>query len=78
MKKMYPDSDEYFPPNTSPPRGNHIQVSCFVGSNHAGNKLTHCSQYGIILYCNKYPVVWYYKRQATVESSTVSFESVAL
>ena len=70
MKKMYPDSFKYLPPNSPPPIGNPIHVSCFIDSNHADDKITCRYQYGIILYCNKSPIVWYYKSPTTVESST--------
>ena len=35
-------------------------------------------QTGIILYCNSAPIIWYSKRQATVETSTFGSEFVAL
>ena len=71
-----PDSVEYLPQNALPPRVNPIDVSCFIDSDHAGDKITHRSQYGIILNFNKSPIVWYYNRQATVESSTFDSELV--
>ena len=49
LHKMYPDSDKYFPPNALSPRGNPIQVSYFVVSDHAIDKITQCSQSDIIL-----------------------------
>ena len=42
-----------------------------------GGKITHRSQYGIIIYCNKPPIVWYYKRQATVEISVFGSDFLA-
>jgi hypothetical protein len=78
MKKMYPDAIEELPPNAPPPRGNPIEVNCFVDSDHAGDKITRRSQTGIILYCNTAPVIWYSKRQNTVEASTFGAEFVAL
>ena len=78
MKQMYPDAQEDFPPNAPAPRGNVIELNCFVDSDHAGDKVTRRSQTGIILYCNTAPVIWYSKRQNTVESSTFGSEFVAL
>ena len=78
MKQMYPDAKEDFPPNAPAPRGNVIELNCFVDSDHAGDKVTRRSQTGIILYCNTAPVIWYSKRQNTVESSTFGSEFVAL
>ena len=78
MKEMYPDAVEDHPPNAPPPRGRSVRVSCFVDSDHAGDKITRRSQSGILLYCNKAPIIWHSKRQATVESSTFGSEFVAL
>jgi hypothetical protein len=78
MKDMYPDAEEDLPPNAPEPRGNPLQINCFVDSDHAGDRVTRRSQTGIILYCNSAPIVWYSKRQNTVESSTFGSEFVAL
>ena len=78
MKEMYPDAKEELPPNAPKPRGKPVQVNCFVDSDHAGDRKTRRSQTGIILYCNSAPIIWYSKRQATVESSTFGSEFVAL
>ena len=75
---MYPDTVEYFPPSAPSQRGNLIQVSFLVDSNHAGDKIIRHSQSGIILCSNKAPIVWYYNRDTTVESSTFGSEFVAL
>ena len=78
MKDMYPDAVEDLPPHAPQPRGNPIELSCFFDSDHAGDKITRRSQTGIILYCNSAPIIWYSKRQNTVESSTFGAEFVAL
>lgn len=77
MKQMYPDAQEDIPPNAPAPRGNVIELNCFVDSDHAGDKVTRRSQTGIILYYNTAPVIWYSKRQNTVESSMFGSEFVA-
>ena len=78
MKEMYPDAIEDIPPNAPPPRGNPVEINCFVDSDHAGDKTTRRSQTGILLYLNSAPIIWYSKRQNTVESSTFGSEFVAL
>jgi len=40
--------------------------------------VTRRSQTGIILYVNKAPIIWYSKRQNTVESATFGSEFIAL
>ena len=78
MKEMYPDATEDLPTNAPEPRGNPVQINCFVDSDHAGDRLTRRSQTGILIYCNSAPIIWYSKRQSTVESSTFGAEFVAL
>ena len=53
-------------------------MTMFVDANHAGSLLTRRSQTGILLFLNKAPIVWYSKRQNTVESSIFGSELVAL
>ena len=78
MKKIYVDAKEDTPPNAPEPRGRPVQVYCFEDSDHAGNRVTRRSQTGILLYLNFAPIVWYSKRQNTVESSTIGSEFGAL
>ena len=78
MHEIYPDAKEELPPNAPEARGNPLQINCFVDSDHAGDRITRRSQTGIIIYCNSAPIIWYSKRQSTVESSTFGAEFVAL
>ena len=55
-----------------------MQINTFVDANHAGNKVTRRSHTGILLYCNMAPILWYSKRQNTVETSTYASEFIAL
>ena len=50
----------------------------FVDASHAGNKITRRSQIGFILFVNRAPVVWYSKKQSTVECSAFSSEFLAM
>ena len=73
---FYPDAEEAIPPNAPEPRGNPVVVSCFVDADHAGNLVTHQSHTGIIIFCNRAPILWYSKRQNTVETSTFGSELI--
>jgi len=53
-------------------------MTAFVDSDHAGNLATRRSQTGILIFLNKAPIVWYSKRQNTVESSTFGSKFVAM
>lgn len=78
MAELYPDAQQYFPPNAPKPRGQPVQISCFVDSDHAGCRITRRSRTGILIYVNKAPILWYSKLQNTVETSTFGAEFVAM
>jgi len=77
-KAFYPDAQEAIPSNAPEPLGNPVVLSCFVDADHAGNKVTRRSHTGIILFCNRAPIVWFSKRQNTVETSSFGSELVTL
>ena len=60
------------------PSASLLILASSVDADHAANKVTRRSHTGIIIYCNLSPVLWYSKRQNTVETSTFSSEFVAL
>ena len=57
MKEIYSDAQEDWPPNTPKPRGNSVEVNCFVDGDHTGDRVTRRSQTGIILYRNTAPII---------------------
>ena len=78
MREIYPDALDEKPYNMPPPRGNPVDITIFVDADHAGNKVTRRSHRGIIIYLNTAPIVWFSKRQNTVETSTFGSEFVAM
>ena len=75
---IYGNDPEELPPKMPMPRGNPIKISCFVDADHAGDLLTRRSHTGILIFLNNAPVIWYSKKQNTVESSTFGSEFVAM
>jgi hypothetical protein len=75
---FYRGAKEPIPGDAPEPCGNIVSTHCFVDADHAGNRVTRCSQSGILLFVNRAPVVWYSKRQNTVETSTFGSEFVAM
>lgn len=75
---FYGDVVEEDPPHMPRPLGNPVTISCFVDSDHAGNKVTRRSHSGIFILLNNAPVVVFSKRQNTCESSTYGSELVAM
>ena len=55
-----------------------MRCGCYVDADHAGNLMTRRSHTGIIIYLNNTPVIWYSKRQNTVETSSFGSEFIAL
>ena len=49
-----------------------------MDADHAGCRLTHRSQTGLVFYVNSAPIVWFSKWQNTVESATFGAEFIAL
>ena len=78
MRELYPDAEEINPHNMPEARGEEIDINVFVDADHAGNRVTRRSHTGIILMVNMAPVLWYSKRQNTVETSTFGSEITAL
>ena len=75
---FYRDAKERLPSHMPPPRGRSVSTHCFVDSDHAGDKVTHRSQTGILIFLNRTPIIWYSKRQNTVETSTFCSEFIAM
>ena len=59
-------------------RGRSVTISSFVDANHAGNVITRRSHTGIFLFVQNAPIIWFSKRQNTVEAATFGSEFVAL
>ena len=77
-KDFYPDACEAVPGKLVEPLGRSVRVRAYVDANHAGNLANRRSHTGILIYCNNAPILWYSKRQNTVESSSFGSEYVAL
>jgi hypothetical protein len=55
-----------------------LQRHTFVNADLAGNTVTRRSQTGIVIFVNRAPVIWYSKRQNTVEVSMFGSEITAM
>ncbi len=76
--EFYPDAMEAIPDNMPEARGKEVTMSCFVDADHAGCRETRRSHSGILLFVNRAPIMWYSKRQNTVEASTYGSELLAM
>lgn len=77
-EEFYKDAVEPISPNAPEARGRPLHLHAFVDSDHAGDKVTRRSQTGILIFCNRAPVIWISKRQNSVQNSTFGSEFCAL
>jgi hypothetical protein len=75
--ELYPGAAEVIPHNIPEARGKSAVTTCFVDADHAGCHQTRRSQTGILIFLMNAPIMWYSKRQNTVESSTFGSKFVA-
>jgi hypothetical protein len=73
---MYGDVKEMITSDAPVPRGNEVDLRLFVDSAHAGEQLTRLSRTGYVIYLNMATILWFSKRQPTVESSVFRAEFV--
>jgi Reverse transcriptase (RNA-dependent DNA polymerase) len=78
FSEIYRDAEEPLPHRMPVPRGRSVSMTAFVDASHAANTKTRRSHTGYIVFLNRAPIVWYSKRQNTVETSTFSSEFIAL
>ena len=55
--------------NAPEPQGKEVDICMFVDSDHAGDKVSHRSKSGFLIYVNIALVQWFSKKQSTVETS---------
>ena len=60
------------------PRCKYVSTHCFVDTNHAGDNTTRRSMLGILIFCNRDPIIWHSKRQNGVETSKFGPEFTAM
>ena len=77
-QEQYPGAKEPIPQNRPEERGNGVTVTAYADASPAGCRVTRRSHTGIFIFINRAPIVWFSKRQNTVESSTFGSEFVAL
>ena len=76
--EFYMEVEEELPPSMPDPRGRAVSVYSFLDYNHEGNAVTRCSHTGIIMFIYNAPIIWFSKKQNTVEAATFGNELVAL
>ena len=75
---FYRDAKEEIPDDMLQPRGKPMSTNCFEDADHASEKVTRRSQTGILIFCNRAPVMWMSKKQNSFKTSTFGSEFTAL
>ena len=68
-KGFYGILKESIPPNDLEKRGKEVDLRGYVDSNHAGEKKTRRSRYGVLIFLNNVLVQWFSKKNSTIETS---------
>lgn len=77
-RDFYPDAKEVLPPDMPEPLGKPVVITTLEDSDHAGDTVTRRSRTGVLIYCNSAPVLWYSKKQTSIETSSFGSEFTAL
>ena len=75
---FYNDYKELEPHDMPEPRGNPLQMTCFVDSDHAGDAVSRRSRTGVLIFLNKAPIIWHSKKQNSIETSSFGSEFTAM
>ena len=67
--EFYRNAQKSIPGNMPVSRDNFMSTHCFVDANHDGCTEMRQSQTGILLFCNSVPIIWFIKKQKSVEAS---------
>ena len=77
-KEFYGNATEAALPDAPLPLGKELDLRLYVDSDHADDKDTRRSRTGYFIFLNSAPIVWFSKRQPTVETSVFGDEFVAM
>ena len=75
---FYKGMKEQIPLDAPEPRGLPVQMTTFADSDHAGDKVTRRSRTGVLIFCNRAPILWHSKKQTSIETSSFGSEFAAM
>ena len=76
--QFYPGAKEELPSDMPEALGRPLQQTMFVDASHAANVVTRQSRTGVLIFLNRAPILWYSKKQHSIETSTFGSEFQAL
>ena len=75
---FYRGATDLLPPDMPEALGKSVQIICFVDSDHAGDKVTRRSRTGVLIFVNRAPIIFYSKKQTSIETSSFGSEFSAM
>ena len=78
FQEYYRGAEEVMPFDMPVARGRQVIIVVYVDASHGANKVTRRSHTGFVIFVNRAPIIWFSKRQQTVETSAFSAEMIAL
>jgi hypothetical protein len=75
---FYRDVKEPIPPDCPEPWGKSAQTTAFIDSDHAADLVSRHSRTGVLVYLQSAPVIWYTKKQGSIETSSFGSEFSAM
>ena len=76
--QFYEFTKDELPSDMPTPLGKAVEFTMFVDASHAANVVTRQSRTGVLIFVNKAPIIWYSKKQNSVETSSFGSEFAAL
>ena len=75
---FYGNVKELIPPDAPEARGEAVETTCFVDSDHAGDEVSRRSRTGVLIFVNRSPILWFSKKQTSIETSSFGSEFSAM
>ena len=75
---FYKDVKEQIPRDAPEPLGKPVEMTAYIDSDHAGDKITRRSRTGVLIFLCRSPIVWYSKKQSSIETSSFGSEFSAM
>ncbi|CAJ1968489.1 unnamed protein product [Cylindrotheca closterium] len=76
--QFYEFTKDELPSEMPTPLDKAVEFTMFVDASHAANVVTGQSRTGVLIFVNKAPIIWYSKKQNSVETSSFGSEFAAL
>ena len=75
---FYKDVKEQIPKDAPEPLGKPVEMTSYIDSDHAGDKITRRSRTGVFIFLNRSLIVWHSKKQSSIETSSFGSEFSAM